>query len=188
MAAKVAISDTDTATTGISVARRLRRNAKTTTMTSSTARTKVRSTSCNDVRMVVERSTANPTSMAGEIEALQLGHQRLHQIDGADDVGARLSVEDDQDGRLAVGETGVAEVFDPVGHLADIGQMHRCAISIGDDQRLVVGGLVGLVVGVDLIALIADVDAALRAVGIGAGKCRPHVLQADAVFVQRLRE
>ena len=112
MAANVAISETDTATTGTSVARRFRRNANTTTITSSTARISVRSTSRSEVRMVVERSTASPMSMAGEIEALQLRHQRLHQIDGADDVGAGLPVEDDQDGRLAVGETGIAQIFD----------------------------------------------------------------------------
>ena len=62
--------------------------------------------------MVIERSTASPTSMAGEIDALQLGHQRLHQVDGADDVGAGLPVENDQDGRFAVGEAGVAQIFD----------------------------------------------------------------------------
>ena len=45
----------------------------TTTITSSTARIKVRSTSRNEVRMVVERSTPSPTSMAGEIEAFNCG-------------------------------------------------------------------------------------------------------------------
>ena len=67
----------------------------------------------------------------------------------------------------------------------------RCtarAVAIGDDQRLVVVGLVGLVVGVDLIALVADVDAALGAVRIGAGQRGAHVLEPDAVFVERLRD
>ena len=157
-------------------------------ITSSTARTRVRSTSRSDVRMVVERSTASPTSIAGEIEACSCGISRLHPIDRADDVGARLPVEDDQDGRLAVGKAGVAQVFHPVGDLADIGKMYRRAVAVGDDQRLVVGGLVGLVVGIDLIALVADVDAAFRAVGVGAGERGPHVFQANAVFVDRLRD
>ena len=69
-AANVAISETETATTGIMVARRFRRKMKTTTTTSNTASTRVRSTSRKDVRMVVERSTANATSIAGEIDAL----------------------------------------------------------------------------------------------------------------------
>ncbi len=73
MTANVAINETETATTGTSVARRFRKKAKTTTITSSTARINVRSTSRNDVRMVVERSTATPMSMAGEIEALSWG-------------------------------------------------------------------------------------------------------------------
>ena len=187
MAPKVATSDTETATTGISVARRFRRKAKTTTITSSTASTRVRSTSRNEVRMVVERSTPKAMSIAGEIEALSCRHQRLDQIDGRDDVRVRLPVQNDQDGWLAVGEAGVAQILDPVGHLADIGKMHRRAVAVGDDQRLVVGGLVGLVVGVDLVALVADVDAAFRAVGVGAGKRGAHVLQTDAVFVDRLR-
>ena len=113
--------------------------------------------------------------------------QRLHRVHGADDVGARLPVEDDQHRRLAVGEAGVAQVFHPVGDLADIGKMHRRAVAVGHNQGLVVNGLVGLVVGINLVALVADIDAAFRAVRIGAGQRRPHVLEADAVFVDRLR-
>ena len=156
-------------------------------ITSSTARIRVRSTSRSEVRMVVERSTASPTSIAGEIEALSCGISAFTRSTVRDDVGAGLPVEDDQDGRLAVGEAGVAEIFDPVGYLADIRQVHRRAVAVGDDQRLVVGGLVGLVVGVDLVALVADVDAALRAVRVGAGQRGAHVLETDAVFVKRLR-
>ncbi|MGY3540200.1 hypothetical protein ACVIIY_004420 [Bradyrhizobium sp. USDA 4515] len=66
--------------------------------------------------------------------------------------------------------------------------MNRRAIAVGHDQRLVVAGLVGLVVGVDLVALVADVDAALRAVGVGARQRRADVFQTDAVFVEGLRD
>ena len=81
----------------------------------------------------------------------------------------------------------IAQVLHPVQHLADIGQAHRRAVAIGDHQRLVVRRLGGLVVGIDLVALAFDVDAALRAVGIGAGERGADVFQADAVFEQRLR-
>ena len=118
----------------------------------------------------------------------ELRHHRLDQVDGRDDVGAGLPVEDDQDRRLAVGESGVAQVLDPVGDLADVGQMDRGAVAVGDDQGFVIIRLVGLIVGVDLIALVADVDAALRAVRIGARKRGAHVLKTDAVFVDRLRD
>ena len=100
---------------------------------------------------------------------------------------ARLPVEHDQNGRLAVGKTGIAKILDRVGYLADIGEVDRRAVAVGDDQRLVLLRRVGLVVRVDLVALVADVDAAFRAVGVGAGERGPHVLQADAVFVECLR-
>jgi len=58
--------------------------------------------------------------------------------------------------------------------------VNRRAVSIGKDQGFVVLGLVGLIVGIDLIALTSDVDPALRAVRIGTGERGPHVLQADA--------
>jgi hypothetical protein len=44
-----------------------------------------------------------------------------------------------------------------------------------------------LIVGVDLIAAVAVVDGALRAIGIGGCQSRAHVLKADAVFEHRLR-
>ncbi len=73
MTAKVATSDTDTAATGTSVARPLRRNANTTRMTRITAMISVISTSRNEVRIVTERSTARLTSIAGETEARNCG-------------------------------------------------------------------------------------------------------------------
>ena len=69
MTAKVATSDTDTATTGTSVARALRRNANTTRITSITAMTSVISTSRSEARIVIERSTARLMSIAGETDA-----------------------------------------------------------------------------------------------------------------------
>jgi len=57
----------------MTVARKFRRNANTTRITSRTASTKVRSTSCSEVRMVVDRSTASPMSIAGETEARNSG-------------------------------------------------------------------------------------------------------------------
>ena len=58
IAAKVPISDTGTATAGISVARPERRNRKTTRITSATEITSVCSTSSSEARMVGERSWA----------------------------------------------------------------------------------------------------------------------------------
>ena len=138
--------------------------------------------------MVTERSTANPDVDGRRNRSPELGQQRLHQVDGTDDIGARRPIENDQDRRLAVGEAGVAKVLDGIGDFADIRETDRCALAIGDDQRFVIVGLVGLVVGIDLIALVTDVDSAFRAMRVGAGERGPHVFEADAIFVERLRD
>ena len=87
--------------------------------------------------MVVERSTATATVDGRRDRGPQLRHQRLHPVDRGDDVGAGLPVEDDQHRRLAVGETGIAEILDRIGYLADVGKPDRRAVAIGDDQRSV---------------------------------------------------
>ncbi len=116
----------------------------------------------------------------------QLRHQRLDAIHDADDVGPGLPGQDHQDRRLAVGKAEIAQVLDGIRHLADIGQAHWRAIAVGDDQRSVLRRLVGLVVGVDLIALRPDVDTTFRTVRVGAGERGADVFQTDAIFVQRL--
>ena len=98
-----------------------------------------------------------------------------------------MPVKDDQDRRLAVGKAGIAEVLDPVGDFSDIRQVDRRAVAIGNDQGPIIVGLVGLVIGVNLLALVADIDAAFRAVGIGARQRGTNVFQTDPVFVERLR-
>src|ERR1019366_832143 len=56
MTAKVPTSDAGTATVGMRVARQLRRNIKTTRITKTMERMRVRSTSLTDARMVMVRS------------------------------------------------------------------------------------------------------------------------------------
>ena len=73
MTPNVPISDTGTATLGISAARTLRRNRNTTRMTSATAMTSVRSTSRSDARMPGVRSIITFMSIAAEIDARSCG-------------------------------------------------------------------------------------------------------------------
>src|SRR5271167_356122 len=73
MTPNVAISDTGTATLGMSVARQSRRNRKTTKTTRHTARISVRSTSRNDARIVVVRSTTTSSLIAFGIDARSEG-------------------------------------------------------------------------------------------------------------------
>src|ERR1700722_13020729 len=65
--------------------------------------------------------------------------------------------------------------------------MNRGAISVGEDQGPVIVGLVGLVVGINLETLIADIDSALGTVRVAAGERGSHVLKTDTVFIKRLR-
>ena len=62
----------------------------------------------------------------------------LHAVDGFDDVGAGLAEDDDQDGRLAVGQAEVAQILHVILDVGDVRQAHRRAVAIGDDQRRVV--------------------------------------------------
>ena len=140
------------------VARISRRNRNTTIVTRMTAISSVVSVSCSEERIVVLRSMAMVTLMSAGNAACRCGSSRLHAVDRVDDVGARLAEQDDQHRRLAVGQTEIAHVLDGIVHVGDVGELDRGAVAIGDDQRLVVRRLGRLVVGVDLIALVAVVD------------------------------
>ena len=74
MAAKVPISETGTATAGISVARPERRKTKTTRITSATEIISVCSTSSSEARMVGERSWAICRSMAAGTSVCNSGN------------------------------------------------------------------------------------------------------------------
>ena len=69
----VEISDTGTATAGIKVARRFRRNTNTTRITSPTEMASVRSTSCNDARMTGVRSITIDSDILPGSEASNWG-------------------------------------------------------------------------------------------------------------------
>ena len=73
IAPKVPIRLSGTATLGMVVAQPLRRKTKTTSTTRATLRSSVVCTSATDARMVVLRSSATFTSMAGEMERASSG-------------------------------------------------------------------------------------------------------------------
>ena len=73
MTQKVPISDTGTATLGISAARQRRRNSSTTSTTRPTAMTSVSSASCNEARMLGVRSCATDILTSAGISADSMG-------------------------------------------------------------------------------------------------------------------
>ncbi len=121
----------------------------------------------------------------------QLGAQDrqgfLDAIDGGDDVGAGFLRDADDDGRFAVGQAQIVQVFRPVGHGGDVRQAHRGAIARGDDEAGIVGGLERLVVGVDLQLAVAVAEIPLGLVGIGRRNGGPNILRRDAVGGKRPR-
>ena len=97
-------------------------------------------------------------SIALGIDARSDGSSARDAVDGLDDVGVGLAVDDHEHRRLAVGHAGVAQVLHRVDDVGDVGELHRGAVAVGDDQRQVLGGGLRLVVGVDLPVPVAVLD------------------------------
>ena len=154
IAAKVPIKETGTATAGISVARPERRNRNTTRITSATEITSVCSTSSSEARMVGERSgdLQVDSRRNGLLQLRQAGADAVHRLDN---IGFRQFADHQQDRRFGVGHPGVAYVLHRIRDGGDISQPHRGAILVVDDQRLIVGGGLQLIVGLHLPAVRA---------------------------------
>ncbi len=173
----VPTSETGTATLGISVARPSRRNTNTTRITSTTEigeRAPDVAQRRADRRRALHRRRQR--DRAGNRRA-QRRQQRRYAVDRLDDVRVGLAVDDHEHRRLAVGHAGVAQVLHRVDDLGDVGQLHRAAVAVGDDERQVLGRRLRLVVGVDLPVPVAVLDRALGPVGVRGGERRAHLLE-----------
>ena len=179
---KVPKIEIGTATAGISVARTLPRNTNTTAVTSNTEITSVFSVSFSEARIVVVRSDALVMVMSCGMAASIGGSAARTPSTVSMMLAAGLAEDDDQHRGLAVRQALVAQILDRVLHVGDVGQPHRGAVTVGHHQRDVVGGVAGLVVGVQLVVLVAVLDRPLRAVGVGRRQRGADVLEADAVF------
>ncbi len=113
MTPNVPISETGTATPGISVARTLRRKRKTTRITSETEMASVISTSRTDARIVVVRSIMTDRSIACGMDAFSAGSASLDAVHRVNHVRLRLLEDHQEHAGLAVGEAGRANVFAP---------------------------------------------------------------------------
>ena len=175
----VPISDTGTATVGISAARAVPQEQEhdhdDERRPRSPACARPR---CSDARIVGVRSMHDrrgrspPGSTRAAAAAARCTRSTVSMMLAP---GCRLMISS-TDG-LAVGRAGVAQVLHRVDDFADVGQPHRRAVAVGDDDRHVLGGLCRLVVGVDLPAPVAVLDRALGPVGVGCGdraRARPR--------------
>ena len=106
---------------------------------------------------------------------LQFRHQADDAVHYLDDIGPRLLGDVDQHGRLAVEGTEIADILDPVHHFGHILQPYSRTVAVGNDQRLVLAGRAGDVVGIELEDLVALLDIALGSVGVGGRDGGAHI-------------
>ena len=137
--------------------------------------------------MVVVRSDAIDTLMAGGIEAFELRQQRLDVVDGLDHIGAGHAQDGENDGALLVVPAGQQVVLRRLDRLSDVANSHRRAVAIGDDQIVIGFRLQQLVVGIEGEGLPRAVERSLWQVDIGTAEHGSHILQAEAAGGERLR-
>ena len=112
---------------------------------------------------------------------MELRHLLAYPVDGLDDVGARLTEDDEQGGRPAVGETDRSQVLDGIHYLAEVRQAHGGAIPPGHDERAVFLGEADLITRPDLPGSLGPMDLALGTIDVGIREHRPHILEADPI-------
>ena len=84
--------------------------------------------------MVVVRSVRTCTLTDLGSEACSCGSSLLDAVDHADDVGAGLALDVQDHGGRGVHPGGLLDVLGAVDHGGDVGQAHRRAVAVGDDD------------------------------------------------------
>src|SRR6202012_826396 len=69
--------------------------------------------------------------------------------------------------------------------IGDVLQPQRIAVTISENKIAIAVRMIGLIVGIDLPALGADIDRALWRVGVGAGPRQSDLLEANPVMGKR---
>src|SRR6267378_757419 len=106
----------------------------------------------------------------------ELRQQFLDAVDNLDDVGAGLALDIEDDRLLRIHPGGELGVLRPFLGLCDVRQLYRRAVTVGDHQIVVVGGLPDLIVGVDRVGPARSIEAALRHIDIGGGERRAQIV------------
>ncbi len=173
--------DSGSATPAMIVARTVRRNSSTTSTTRPAASTSVNSTSRIEARIVSVESCTTFRVVPAASTVLELRQLAQHAVHRLDHVGAGLALHVDDHGGLARVPAADAAVLQPVDDVGDVAQQHGGVVAIGDDDGLVGGRRVDLVVGRDRVGLGRAVDRALGGRDVGGHDGGAQVLEADAV-------
>ena len=111
----------------------------------------------------------------------QLRQQGAHVVHGIDHVGAWRLGQDHDHGLATIGQTVVAHVLHRIGDVGDIAHLHGIAAGDADNQRCVVGGFEGLVVGAQLPVAPSVFEEALGPVGVAGDHRGANGFQRDAI-------
>src|SRR5262249_46586361 len=98
-----------------------------------------------------------------------------------DDIGTRLALDVDDDGRRALVPAAGAIILEAIDNDGDVADGDGRTVAIGDDDRIVSFGRRDLVVGGDGVGLLRAVEGALRAGDVGARNRVAQILHRDAV-------
>jgi len=120
-------------------------------------------------------------------ERLQHRQHCFDAVDRLDDVGARLTLDYQNDGLLFVVPGGEPIVFRPIDRFAEILDPHRRPVAVGEDQIVIGARIEQLIIGVERVALARAVERAFRQIDVGLTDHVANVLETDAARGQRLR-
>ena len=162
MTASVPISETGTEMLGMIVAGTLRRKTKITSTTSTMASTSSKAASSTEERITPVLSATMSTCIDGGRLASSCGSCRLDLVDRLDDVGARLALHVEHDGRRAVEPGALLDVLSGLADRGHVAQHDRRAVLVGDDRVEIVLRVRNLIVVVDGVVELGTVEIALR--------------------------
>src|SRR5580700_9465198 len=135
---------------------------------------------------VLDRSANGLGAIDDDIEMDAGGNERAHSpqggldvVHGVDHVGAGLLEHQEHNGDVVAMQRAERDVLRSVDGLADVADMNRGAVAIGDDDAVVVVRLGQLIVGGDGEALLLAEQRTLGGVGGGVDERGSHVLQGE---------
>ena len=103
----------------------------------------------------------------GGQRTLKLREQFFDAIHDGDDIRAGLPLNIQNDGGIFIGPRRLAYIFRAVNNGSHVGEPHRPAIAIGDDDGFVTVAGDQLVVGADGVSLLRTVKSALGLIHVG---------------------
>ena len=116
---------------------------------------------------------------------LQLRQKFFDAVHHGDDVRAGLALNVQDDRRIFVGPRGLANVFRAVDDGGHIGEPHRRAVAVGDDDGAVAVAGNQLVIGADGVSLMLAVERAFGLVDVGLAQRGAQIFQTQPVGRQR---